>query len=178
MVHKLSILWPKVPHFQSTMCNIRVPACSKYHCMDCVLPECFRCQTRAPFPKNYVKVQGQDGEYYCCQKCRAADSRVCSECRTPKIYADFRKLTRGTHAKMCKECERPFCVNCGTAYPAHDEAWGAKNRGPYYCSQLCKYPVCDFAGCGRERPTSNGDAYTFWKMPVWRCAQHGQKKQR
>ena len=91
---------------------------SRYHCMDCVLPECFKCKTRAPFPKNYVKVLGEDGEYHdCCQKCCASDLRVCSRCHTQKTYGDFRKLTRGTHCTICKTCDRPPCFNCGTAYP-------------------------------------------------------------
>ena len=58
---------------------------SRYHLMDCVLPECFRFKTRAPFPKNYVKVLGEVGEYHdYCQRCRASDLRVCSRCHPQK----------------------------------------------------------------------------------------------
>ena len=152
--------------------------CRKF-CMDCVLPECFRCKTRAPFPKNYVKVLGEDGAYHdCCPKCRASDLGVCSTCQTQKTVGDFRKLTRGTHAKICKECERPPCTNCGQGYPANKDPWSGKQRNAqYYCSELCKYPVCHFPGCGRDRPRHSSGRYQFFNTPVWHCELHRAKKQ-
>ena len=94
-----------------------------------------------------------------------------------KHYGDFRKLTRGTHCTICKTCERPPCFNCGKPYPAGVDPFTGHNTSKsaqYYCSKLCKYPLCHFQGCGRERPVHKD--YIFFKMSVWHCAQHREQK--
>ena len=146
---------------------------SRYLCVDCVLPECFKCKKRAPFPKHYVKIKGDDGEYHdCCPQCRASDLQLCSMCEVQKPLGQFRKLKRGTHAKICITCESPPCYNCGKAYPAGAEPFKKNNpTTQYYCSESCKYPPCASAGCRKQRPRSEAKR-DFFRMPVWYCWAH------
>ena len=125
----------------------------RYLCVDCVLPQCVRCKQRAPFPKHYVKILGDDGEYHdCCPKCHASDLQLCSMCEVQKPLGQFRRLKRGTHAKTCVTCERPPCFNCGRPYPADADPFIMPNRNKtyYFCSPSCKFAPCAFAGCGKK----------------------------
>ena len=132
----------------------------RYYCMDCVLPECFQCKKRAPFPRSYKKILGDDGEYHeYCPNCRASDLQFCSICEVEKPLGQFRKLSRGTHAKLCITCERPPCRTCGKAYPASAEPFRRDQfKKHYYCSDACQFAhtggddlqICSM--CDMEKP--------------------------
>ena len=61
-------------------------------------------------------------------------------CEVEKPLGQFRKLSRGTHAKLCITCERPPCYNCGKPYPAGAEPLNQNNQNKvhYFCSTSCK----------------------------------------
>ena len=110
------------------------------------------------FPKHYVKIMGDDGEYHdCCPKCRASDLQLCSMCEAEKPLGQFRRLSRGTHAKTCITCERPPCYNCGKAYPAGAEplkkmiAIKRITFVPQVANQIPVLLICSFVQCVRSR---------------------------
>ena len=131
----------------------------RYHCYDCILPACQKCQRRPTFP-GYYSCDPEDGKYYCkdctfppCVQC-GRQQRTGGESTARRFQADW----------LCAACKNQFtCLNCSAQF-------SVKNRGgkePLFCSDVCRFPPRP--RCGAPRPTAT--QYAFNLMPEWSCKE-------
>ena len=109
-----------------------------------------------------------------CMECEGRN-KVCHRCTMSKSVAAFGIL--GTHRlTICIECEAAICHACSVQFRYGTEGHPIlKGRGQDwlhpYCSDRCKYPVCQTQGCDAERPRKLS-SYAFHNLPQWWCEEH------
>ena len=131
---------------------------SRWLCFDCGYPACVKCETENR-PKYAVPHNAFiEGKYYCF-RCRYPACNQCGKLReNPGTKHRFKDYT-------CDECRDSLvCYKCGKSC---DEV----RRGPigefFYCSNICRYPLCDKPGCREERPHGRMAKYRYDQMNTW-----------